>query len=124
MHDQPSAAHRQEEILDHGGGRNVHPFEERLHCITELTGTLSRRPENRNVAGVPQDGTSAWEGDSDGLTRSLIGLIDKQLPERPFVQSSGRIRRRPFTRFIAGQPHPLELGHAHGSESGTTTSFG
>jgi hypothetical protein len=69
VQDQTSAAHRQEQIFDHGGGRNVHPFEERLQCITEFTGTLSRRPENRDVARVPQDGTSAWEGDSNGLAR-------------------------------------------------------
>jgi hypothetical protein len=32
-HYQPSAAHRQEQILDHGGGRDVHAFDECLHRI-------------------------------------------------------------------------------------------
>lgn len=122
MDNQACSAHRQEQIFHHGGGRGIHPFEERLHCIAELAGTLSSRPENRDVAPVPQDGTSAWEGGSNGLARSLIGLIDEKLPERLFVQANGGVRTRPFTRFIASQPHPLKLGLAHCSESRTPGS--
>jgi hypothetical protein len=119
MDNQASAAHRQEQILDHRGGRDVHAFDECLHRIAELADALSGRSENREVAGVPQDGTSAWEGDADGFTRSLIGLIDKKLPQSPFVQADGRVGRQPFTRFIAGQPDPLKLGRMHWSESRT-----
>jgi hypothetical protein len=124
MHDQASAAHRQEEILDRSGGLGVHTFEKCLHRIAQLAGTLSSRPENRDVAPVPQDGTSAWEGDSDGLARSLIGLINEKLSERFFVQAHGRVGTRPFTRVMACKPRPIRLGRAHGSESGTLTSVG
>jgi hypothetical protein len=122
MHDQASAAHRQEEILDHGGGRGVHPFEKRLHRIAQLAGTLSSRPKDRDVALVPQDSSSAWEGDSDCLARSVIGPIDEKLPQGFFVQANGRVGTRPFTRFIACQPHPLKLSLAHCSESRTPAS--
>jgi hypothetical protein len=122
MHDQASAAHRQEQIFHHGGGRSVHPFEKRLHRIAQLTEALSRRPKNRDVAPVPQDGTSACEGDSDCLARSVIGPIDEKLPQGFFVQANGRVGTRPFTRFIACQPHPLKLSLAHCSESRTPAS--
>jgi hypothetical protein len=119
MDNQASAAHRQEQVLDHGGGGDVRAFDECLHRIAELAHALSRRPENRDVALVPQDGTSAWEGDADGLARSFIGLIDKKLPESLFVQPNGRVGTRPFTRFIACQPDPVKLARAHFNESRT-----